>query len=117
MLMTIVPGRPGTEHGSVEVQGQQVLKRLIDGRLTFEPTADGDERYSTFSGSGTVEPLLAGQVVQKLASPTGLDQVDRISGRFRRVRNYVKINTLCDISEAHAESAASVCSKTRSLLT
>ena len=50
------------------VQGQQVLKRLIVGRLMFEPTAEGDERYYTFTGTGTIEPLLAGQVVQKLAS-------------------------------------------------
>ena len=54
------------------VQGQQVLKRLIDGRLTFEPTVEGDERYYRFTGTGTVEPLLAGQMVQKLASPRGI---------------------------------------------
>ena len=68
------------------VQGQQVLERLIDGRLTFEPTADGEERYYRFTGTGTVEPLLAGQVVQKLASPTGkniLYQVDLV-GEARR---------------------------------
>jgi hypothetical protein len=49
-------------------QGQQVLRRLIVGRLTFTPQPGG---YYTFSGCGTVEPLLAG-VIRNLASPTGL---------------------------------------------
>ena len=48
-------------------QGQQVLRRLIVGRLTFAPTEDG---YYTFSGTGTVQPLLGG-VVRKWVSPTG----------------------------------------------
>ena len=46
-------------------QGQQVLRRLIVGRLTFVPT-EGD--YYTFSGTGTVRPLLSG-VVRNWASP------------------------------------------------
>ncbi len=48
-------------------QGQQVLRRLIVGRLNFVPTEDG---YYTFSGTGTVQPLLSG-VVRNWASPTG----------------------------------------------
>ncbi|MEE8146888.1 MAG: hypothetical protein V3T24_04740, partial [Longimicrobiales bacterium] len=52
-------------------QGQQVLRRLIVGRLTFAPTADG---YYTFTGKGTVRPLLAG-VVRNWASPTGFEPV------------------------------------------
>jgi hypothetical protein len=47
-------------------QAQQVLRRLVIGRLTFTPQADG---YYAFSGKGTVEPLLGG-IVPKLASPT-----------------------------------------------
>ncbi len=52
-------------------QGQQVLKRLIEGRLTFTPRED----YYEFHGTGTIQPLISGvvQVVQDVASPTGLD--------------------------------------------
>ena len=52
-------------------QGQQVLRRLIVGRLTFMPTEDD---YYTFSGKGTVRPLLGG-VIRKWASPTGPERV------------------------------------------
>ena len=48
--------------------GQQTLRRLVVGRLTFTPREDG---YYTFSGTGTIQPLLSG-VVRKLASPTGI---------------------------------------------
>ena len=48
-------------------QAQQVLRRLIIGRLTFTPHADG---YYAFSEKDTVEPVLWG-IVRKLASPTG----------------------------------------------
>ena len=48
-------------------QAQQVLRRLVVGRLTFTPTDDGCYK---FSGIGTVQPLLAG-IVRKLASPKG----------------------------------------------
>lgn len=40
-------------------QAQQILRRLVVGRLTFTPHADG---YYTFSGKGTAKPLLAGVV-------------------------------------------------------
>jgi hypothetical protein len=48
-------------------QIQQMLRRLIVGKLTFTPQLNGDYE---FVGRGTVRPLLAG-VVRKLASPTG----------------------------------------------
>lgn len=46
-------------------QGQQVLRRLITGRLTFTPR----ESEYDFHGRGTVRPVL-GALVQKLASLT-----------------------------------------------
>jgi len=49
-------------------QAQQVLRRLVVGRLTFTPNRHG---YYTFQGRGTVRPLLAG-VVRNLASPSRL---------------------------------------------
>ena len=49
-------------------QTQQILRRLVVGKLTFTPKLNGDYE---FAGRGTVRPLLAG-VVRKLASPTGL---------------------------------------------
>lgn len=52
-------------------QGQQILRRLIKGRLTFTPEAGG---HYSFAGVGTVRPLLAG-VVRNLASPTGFEPV------------------------------------------
>jgi hypothetical protein len=48
-------------------QAQQVLRRLIVGRLTFTPKG----KHYTFTGVGTVKPLLG--VVQKLASPPGFE--------------------------------------------
>jgi hypothetical protein len=47
-------------------QGQQALRRLIDGRLTLTPHGD----HYAFRAVGTFEPVLGG-VVHKLASPTG----------------------------------------------
>ena len=45
-------------------QAQQIVRRLVKGPLTLVPQADG---YYTFTGVGTVQPLLAG-IVRKLAS-------------------------------------------------
>jgi hypothetical protein len=47
-------------------QGQQILRRLVKGRLTFIPREDHYE----FTGTCTIRPLIAG-LVQDLASPTG----------------------------------------------
>jgi hypothetical protein len=48
-------------------QAQQVLRRLVVGRLTFTPREDG---FYAFTGKGTVRPLLGG-VIRNVASPTG----------------------------------------------
>lgn len=50
-------------------QAQQILRRLVVGRLTFTPEADGG--YA-FAGVGTVRPVLAG-VIRNLASPPGFE--------------------------------------------
>jgi hypothetical protein len=52
-------------------QAQQVLRRLVVGRLVFTPEKGG---YYSFAGKGTVRPLL-GSVVRKLASPRGCARV------------------------------------------
>jgi site-specific DNA recombinase len=52
-------------------QMQQILRRLIVGKLTFTPKLNGDYE---FAGRGTVRPLLKG-VIRKLASPTGFEPV------------------------------------------
>jgi hypothetical protein len=49
-------------------QAQQVLRRLVKGRLTFTPRGDHYE----FSGTGTFKPVLTG-IVRNLASPTETD--------------------------------------------
>ena len=46
-------------------QGQQALRRLIDGRLTFTPR---DGHYES-RGVGTVEPMLGGPI-HTVVSPT-----------------------------------------------
>ena len=52
-------------------QGQQILKKLIEGRLLMTPYAHHTPAYYRFEGTGTLVGLLAGIVPQKGASPTG----------------------------------------------
>jgi hypothetical protein len=59
-------------------QGQQILRRLVVGRLTFTPHPDG----YLFTGTGTLKPMLGG-LVQKGASPTG--RVDLYQVKLRGV--------------------------------
>ena len=56
-------------------QGQQILRKLIDGRLLLTPHADKTPAYYEFEGTGTLTGLLAGIVPHKLASPTGFEPV------------------------------------------
>src|SRR5262245_48756175 len=70
------PILPTCAHGNPLLRGhvpqmQQILRRLIVGKLTFTPKVNGDYE---FAGRGTVRPLLNG-VVRKLASPTGFEPV------------------------------------------
>ena len=50
-------------------QAQQVVRRLVKGRLTMMPQTSG---FYSFSGIGTVRPLLVG-VIRNLASPPGFE--------------------------------------------
>lgn len=43
-------------------QGQMILRKLIVGRIRFEPKADRRGRYYAFRATGTVEKLLSGLV-------------------------------------------------------
>jgi hypothetical protein len=62
-------------------QGQQALRRLVHGRLTFTPV---DDTYR-FEGIGTSEPVLGG-LVHKLVSPRGLVDLYQVEirGETRR---------------------------------
>ena len=42
-------------------QGQQVLRRLIKGRLRFEPRDD----YYVFTGTGTLGPVVGSDLIHK----------------------------------------------------
>ena len=64
-------------------QGQQILRRLLVGRLTFTPAEDDTGRYYTFHGTGTLTKLVGGLVPQKLASPTGFDTLWKGESRGR----------------------------------
>lgn len=50
-------------------QGQQLLRRLIVGRLALIPERDEEGRYYRFTGQGTYSRLLAGLVPHMVASP------------------------------------------------
>jgi hypothetical protein len=56
-------------------QGQQLLRRLIVGRLALSPEKDAGGRYYLFTGQGRYSRLLAGLWPQprilSVASPTG----------------------------------------------
>lgn len=54
-------------------QGQQILCRLIDGRLTMEPLAD--RTGYRFHGTGNFAKLFGNLLPQKVASPRGTDDV------------------------------------------
>jgi hypothetical protein len=56
-------------------QGQQLLRRLIVGRLVVTPEADAEGRFYRFKGQGTLSRLLAGMGPQNVASPTGFEPV------------------------------------------
>ena len=56
-------------------QGQQILRRLLVGRLTFTPTEDETGRYYAFHGTGTLTKLVGGLVPHNVASPTGTARV------------------------------------------
>ncbi len=56
-------------------QGQQILRKLIEGRLLMTPHPNDTPAYYTFEGTGTLVGLLAGIVPHKVASPTGFEPV------------------------------------------
>jgi len=50
--------------------GQRLVRRLIEGRLTVMPERDAEGRFYRWSGSATLSPLLAGMRPHMVASPT-----------------------------------------------
>ena len=69
-------------------QAQQILRRVIVGRLTFTPT---DAGYYTFAGTETVQLLLAGAVRSSASllpgswnqMTTWLRQIEALRRQFR----------------------------------
>lgn len=60
-------------------QAQQILRRLIRGRLTMTPVGVGQfwrRAYYEFAGVGTVRPVISG-AVRNVVSPTGFEPVFR----------------------------------------
>ena len=55
---------------------RQILKKLLIGRIRFDPKTDGAQRFYEFSGKATIEKVIAGSVCTKaLVSPTGFEPV------------------------------------------
>ena len=54
-------------------QGQQLLRRLIVGRLKVTPQTDAEGRYFAFKGEATWSRLLTGIWPQNMASPAGFE--------------------------------------------
>ena len=67
--------------------GRAVLRTLLDGPIRFRPVVEERRRGYAFEGAIALDRMLAGVIEFPpcVASPTGLDQKDRIGGRFRRV--------------------------------
>jgi hypothetical protein len=42
-------------------QARQILRKLLDGRLTFTPREDRASRYYEFTGTGILDPVLTGR--------------------------------------------------------
>ena len=92
-------------------QGQQILRRLLVGRLTFTPTEDETGRYYAFHGTGTLTKLVGGLVPHNVASPTGIrTRVLALKGRNRGQRQPLEIKgkttipTSCEASVYHPKS-------------
>ena len=68
-------------------QARQLLRKLLVGRLTFEPATRADGRYVQISGTGTIGPLAAVLgCPSAVASPTGFELMrkSRIRGTASR---------------------------------
>ena len=44
------------------VQGRQILRKLLVGRVTFTPRTEGAERYYEYAGEATLGRLLGGVI-------------------------------------------------------
>jgi len=64
-------------------QARQILKKLLAGRIRFDPKQDREQRIYEFSGKATIVKVLAGKVCSNaLASPTGGDQIRNVNGQL-----------------------------------
>ena len=87
-MIAAVYARKSTEQSGVSddqkpAQGQQILRRLIDGRVTFTPLENGTGYR--FTGKGSFVKLQGNLPPHKGASPAGFDDLyqSEILGKMR----------------------------------
>lgn len=66
---------------SAPVQGRQILRKLLVGRLTLTPRTEGAERYYEYAGEATLGRLLSGALggAKAMVTPAGFSRGSRRS--------------------------------------
>ena len=61
---------------SAPVQGRQILRKVLVGRLTLTPRTEGTERYYEYAGEATLGRLLGGMIGSRataMVTPAGFE--------------------------------------------
>ena len=85
-------------------QGQQILRKLIDGRLLMTPYPDETPALYTFEGTGTLVGLLAGIVPHKWAS-LSIPSWNRLHGWLQDMDLLRKAASVRDFAQFSPSSA------------